>query len=62
MTNRTFSLLASAVLILLMGCKMDPDYTLPGGESSEAILLGDIREDLVLSTGKYHLEGTVRVR
>lgn len=41
---------------------MDPDYTLPGGESGEAILLGDITEDFVLSTGRYHLEGTVRVR
>lgn len=62
MTNHTLSLLASAVLILLTGCKMDPYYTLPGGESSEAILVGDITEDFVLSTGKYHLEGTVRVR
>ena len=62
MSYHTLSLLVSAVLILLSGCKMDPDYTLPGGESGEAILLGDITEDLVLSTGKYHLEGTVRVR
>lgn len=62
MTYHTLSLLASAVLILLTGCKMDPDYTLPGGSSGEAILVGDITEDFVLSTGKYHLEGTVRVR
>lgn len=62
MNYRTFSLLVAAALILLTGCKMDPDYTLPGGESSEAILLGDITEDFVLSTGRYHLEGTVRVR
>ena len=62
MTNHTHSLLVSAVLILLTGCKMDPDYTLPDGESGEAILVGDITENLVLSTGKYHLEGTVRVR
>ena len=62
MTNHTLSLLVSAVLILFTGCKMDPDYTLPGGESGEAILVGDITEDFVLSTGKYHLEGTVRVR
>ena len=50
MSYHTLSLLVSAVLILLTGCKMDPDYTLPGGESGEAILLGDITEDLVLST------------
>lgn len=62
MNYRTFSLLVAAALILLTGCKMDPDYTLPGGESSEAILVGDITEDFVLSTGRYHLEGTVRVR
>ena len=62
MTYHTLSLLASAVLIFLTGCKMDPDYTLPGGESGEAILVGDITEDFVLSTGKYHIEGTVRVR
>lgn len=62
MTNQTLSLLVSAVLILLTGCKMDPDYTMPDGESGEAILVGDITKNLVLSTGKYHLEGTVRVR
>ena len=61
MTHHTLSLLI-AVLILLTGCKMDPDYTLPGGESGETILIGDITEDFVLSTGRYHLEGTVRVR
>lgn len=61
MTYHTLSLLI-AVLILLAGCKMDPGYTLPGGESSETILIGDITEDFVLSTGRYHLEGTVRVR
>ena len=62
MSYHTLSLLVSAVLILLSGCKIDPYYTLPGGESGEAILVGDITENLVLSTGKYHLEGTVRVR
>ena len=61
MTYHTLSLLI-AVLILLAGCKMDPDYTLPRGESGETILIGDITEDFVLSTGRYHLEGTVRVR
>ena len=61
MTYHTLSLLTAA-LILLSGCKMDPDYTLPGGESSETILIGDITEDFVLSAGRYHLEGTVRVR
>ena len=56
MTYHTLSLLI-AVLILLTGCKMDPDYTLPGGESGETILIGDITEDFVLSTGRYHLAG-----
>ena len=61
MTYHTLSLLTAA-LILLTGCKMDPDYTLPKGESGETILVGDITEDFVLSAGRYHLEGTVRVR
>ena len=61
MTYHTLSLLTAA-LILLAGCKMDPDYTLPKGESSETILVGDITENYVLSGGRYHLEGTVRVR
>lgn len=61
MTYHTLSLLTAA-LILLTGCKMDPDYTLPKGERGETILVGDITEDFVLSAGRYHLEGTVRVR
>lgn len=51
MTYHTLSLLTAA-LILLAGCKMDPDYTLPKGESSETILVGDITEDYVLSGGR----------
>ena len=51
MTYHTLSLLTAA-LILLTGCKMDPDNTLPKGESGETILIGDITEYSVLSAGR----------
>lgn len=60
MTYRTLSFLAA--ILLLACCDFDTKYTGPDADGSEMVLVGDITKDIVLHTGKYHLEGTVRVR